>query len=461
MMSILEAGNFTRVARGGLGRPNATMAHAMTEFRGQLYVGTSSTNARGPEDAPRILRHEGDGQWRVVHESALITDTGKVKVDIQLPAQLGRAMNKRGGEKEGGPQLVPAETGYRSMVVFQGPSDPEPALYVATMSFSGGQILRSTDGETFTAVSEPGMGNPGIFSFRGLTAHGGRLFASAAGTVEEGSIDRNMAPEAVIYVSDDPAKGVWKQAAEPGFGDPANKSIYTLRSAHGFLYAGTGNPERGFQVWRTTAEGEAPFEWLPVAIDGAFGFNHNLAATAMAEFHGALYVGSGITGFGYDKVYDIGPAACELIRIWPDGSWDLIAGRPRFTPDGLKVPLSMLGPGLDDPFNSVVWSLCVHEDVLYLGTHQWEAFRALEVAAEEVYGGYQLWASADGEQWSMVLEDGGGNPGDVGVRTLVSTSQGLFVGTCNHLPLLTFMARLRGRTLELADRRGFEVLLGR
>ena len=46
----------------------------------------------------------------------------------------------------------------------------------------------------------------------------------------------------------------------------------------------------------------------------------------MTMFKGALYVGSGIQGGGIDTQNKIGPAPPELIRIHPDGSWDLIVG---------------------------------------------------------------------------------------------------------------------------------------
>jgi hypothetical protein len=263
----------------------------------------------------------------------------------------------------------------------------------------------------------------------------------------------------LIYTSDDPRTGHWVAAAETGFGDPSNLAVYTLRPAFGRLYAGTANPDRGFQLWQTEARGEPPFDWSPVMVDGAGAFNYNYAVCSMAEFKGALYVGGGITGFGYDKTHDVGPASCELLRVYPDGKWDLIAGQMRFTPDGLKVPLSLLGPGLGDFYNSVFWSMGVHNDVLYVGTHQWEAFRCLQLKSPQIVGGYQLWASADGKKWTPVLEDGRGNPGDVGIRTILSTPHGLFVGSSNHAKLFNVLGRRRRSEFDYPN--GFEVLLGR
>ncbi len=69
---------------------------------------------------------------------------------------------------------VPRDLGYRGMVVFQGASDAAPALYVSAMSSvsrgTGARILRSADGALFKTVSEPGLGNPNISTFRSLIA---------------------------------------------------------------------------------------------------------------------------------------------------------------------------------------------------------------------------------------------------------------------------------------------------
>ncbi len=451
---MLTADRFTVVASGGLGRELAITAHSMAYFRGHLYLGTTCANPVEAKDAPRILRYDFDtGEWQTVYEAPLTEPVGR---QLVADRTLGDLSTLRRGKVP-----LPRHSGYRSMCVFQGKSDDAPALYVSSMSRSGASILRSADGETFETVGEPGLGDPDIYSFRGLVAFDGRIFASPVGMITDEFLDRNHGRDAKVYVSDDPRAGHWVPAAEPGFGDPTNLAVYTLRPAFGRLYAGTANPDRGFQVWQTEARGSPPFEWTRVLGDGAGAFNHNMAVCAMAEFKGALYVGSGITGFGYDTTHDVGPASCELLRVYPDGKWDLIAGQMRFTPDGLKVPLSLLGPGLGDFYNSVIWSLGVHNDVLYMGTHQWEAFRCLHINAPNIVGGYQLWASADGEKWTPVIEDGRGNPADVGIRTIQSTPHGLFVGSSNHSRLFNTVSIRYRRRSEFEFPHGFEVLLGR
>lgn len=461
MSRLLEAKDFRVIAREGLGRIANSTAHALTLFRGSLYMGSSVGNVSGADDTPGIFRYDPQTEeWRSVYEPPLIERTVRADVpDLNVikhfKGNTEALLSRR--KADGGP--VPRDSGYRSMCIFQGRSDPEPALYVTTMSRTGGLILRSVDGERFEQVGDDGLFSRDIYSFRGLTGYDGRLFVSAAGTVTDEHLDRNLAPEACVYVTDDPVKGKWLRASEVGFGDKDNEAVYCLHTAHDRVYAGTANPERGFQLWQTFAEGEPPFAWEPVIVDGGGAFNHNMAVSAMVEFNGDLYIGSGITGLGYDTVHDVGPASAELIRLRADGTWDLIAGQMRFTPDGLKVPLSLLGPGLGDFYNSVIWALGVHDGAIYLGTHQWEAIRCMQLNANQIVGGYQLWGSTDGEKWVPVLEDGNGNPAQLGIRTLASTPFGFCVGTHNHSRLIHLLGRRRRPDLNFEY--GLQVLLGR
>ena len=459
--AIPQAEQFRTVASGGLGHAGSTLAHAMAWFRGRLYVGTSAPSTRGPEDRARIFAYDPDTEtWETVFESPVLP------LDDRLQARAAGLSYAAGGGRrrdEATSTHMGRDFGVRSMTVFQGRSDPEPCLYCGTLSIWGGQILRSADGLTFEPVTEAGIDDDRQMSFRGLTALGGRLFTAPAGTITEEHIDRNLAPRAIVYVTEDPASGVWTPASAPGFGDPeGNTGVFAMTTAHGHVYAGTGSPLHGFQLWRTAAEGPAPYTWEQVLVNGAWRFNHNMTAAQMAEFNGDLYLGSGIPGFGYDRENDVGPCAAELIRVHPDKSWDLLVGEPRFTPDGLKVPLSAMGPGFNNAFNSVVWSFGVHDGILYVGTHNWEPNHwAMNGKGAPIRGGYQLWASRDGEAWTRVLDDGNGKVTSIGIRTLCSTPAGLFVGTTNHAKLIASQARMRSR-IDLPEDElieGFDVLV--
>jgi len=456
-MTAFSATRFDFIGEAGLGHPVSTLAHSMAWFNGSLYLGTTTPKANGADDRGRIMRHDHRaGTWETMFESPVLVP--EARIQARAVARGGPMAQKVATA----PTALGREFGIRSMAVFQGASDPAPCLYAGTMSLWGGQILRSEDGHHFEPATTPGLGEDSILSFRGLTAFKGKLFTAPAGTVSDTFNDLNLAPRQMVYMSDDPASGIWKPACAEAFGDSNNRGIFSLTVAHGYLYAATASPKRGFQLWRTRAEGEAPYVWDPVLTDGAGRFNHNYCTTAMTEFNGDLYVGSGIPGLGYDRENDVGPAAGELIRVRADGTWDLIFGEPRFTSDGLKIPLSGRGPGLDDPYNSVIWAMCVHDGALYFGTHQWEPFDyALHGKGAPLQGGYQLWASHDGEAWDKLIDAGHGRITSTGLRTLQSTPQGLYVGTCVHTRLLQFQARTHSGLKDIgAISAGFDVLLG-
>ncbi len=453
--TMLKLGQFERVGKDGVGNVRSKNAQSMAYFKGCLYLGVTHHTGEGPEDAARILRYRPElNEWQEVYRSPLVEwDEKATASHVYL---FGRS-NQKGKQIA---EEVPLHRGFRGMVVFQGKSDKTPALYVGTISHWGGQILRSEDGKHFESVSEPGLGNADVLSFRSLVEFNGRLFASHTGSVSEETLDRNFSETTTIYVSDDPASGQWRQAMPISFGDFNNKAIFGMTVYHGNLYAGTGNPARGFQIWKTAAEGKPPYEWQPVLVDGAYRYNLNEVAIAMVEFKDALYIGSGIPGLGYDKTYDVGPAAAELIRLNSDGSWDLIVGSPRFTPDGFKVPLSAMGPGFDDPENTVFWSMGVHNGSLYVGTNNVRPWKIAMRGGEEMHGGSQFWATNDGEKWQPISMDGFGNHYAIGIRTMMSTPHGFFIGTSNHQEIEKLWHRRASKKLIPAVG-GAEIWLGR
>lgn len=445
----LMAPDFTRVATGGFGDGGNSYAHSMAWFRGKLHVGTvrhlfcllkSSQPSlphfmdpwpvRVPKDIftldlrGQIWRYDpSDGRWDLVYRSPIV-------------------VGPRGHE-------VPRDLGYRGMAVFQGRSDREPALYVNTVSSDsrgpGAHILRSTDGEEFHVVSEAGLGDPSVSTFRTLIAFKGRLSVSPTGNRQAW----NMAQSPVVLSSQDPVSKGWEPVSPPGFGDPNNLVIYEMESFHDHLYAGTFNAIEGYQVWKTKAEGEPPFRWTRVITDGAYRGKCNEIVVSMCVFNDALYIGSAIQNGGFDRTYRIGPAAAELIRIHPDDSWDLIVGNPRKTPDGMKVPLSGMGPGFDNFFSGYIWRMAAHDGWLYVGTFDWSVFLPYADRRRQLLwlqrdlrwygvesivqseGGFDLWRTRDGVHWVNITRNGLGNPFNYGARTMLSSPFGLFVGTAN------------------------------
>lgn len=444
----LGLGHFRKIAAGGFGDGRNSYAYGYAWYDDHLYIGTNRDllvlartrfrfeipTAVWPVEMPQqydpaeaggeIWRYSpASDSWQRVYKSPLTTGV------------------------EG--RTVPVATGFRNMLVFQGQSDPRPALYTIPScgTFGAGPVmLRSTDGTHFEQISEPGLGlgDQNITAFRSLVAFKGRLFMTPAGS--RGG-DPNVSYHANILCSDDPVRGNWQITNESGFGDPKNYGVYDMCAAGDWLYAGTMNIRGGCQLWKTDAEGDPPYRWQKVFDSGAErGGYFNQGVVSITAFNGDVYVGTGIQNGGFDRVNNIGPGASEIIRVRPDDSWDLVVGEPRMTSQGLKSPTSGFGPGFDNPFAGYMWRMCEHEGSLYVGTFDSSPMfpyakftdhdrkildRGLIEGFMRWRGGCELWRTADGDRWVPVTRNGFGNPFNWGIRTLLSTPRGLFVGTAN------------------------------
>ena len=469
---------FRRIAANGFGDGWNSCAHSMAWFRKGLYVGTSratlgmvKVNANAPTldpwpiDVPadlykldrraQIWRYDpGAGSWTLAFVSPM-------------------AENRSG-------DLVPRDIGYRGMCVAS--AEGQPSLYVCTWSPSKGtgpRILRTTDGSAFDELPIPPLGDSGVNTFRALVSHRGRLFTAPTGrTSGYGMGDETAANIAVIFESVRPDLGEWSAACPAGFDDPGNLTIFELASFNGFLYAGTLNPSTGCQVWRTTGD-RPPYTWKKVVTEGGYRGPINELCISMAVFRGSLYVGTGIVMGGYDRRRKIGPAAPEILRVNADDSWDIVVGEPRRTPDGLKTPISGLGPGFGNPFNGYVWKMEVHDGNLYAGTYDWSVllpylprerwpWRLLDAvelmgakSVAESVGGFDLWSTADGLHWTPITQAGFGNPFNWGLRTMTSTPAGLFVGTANPFAPRMATGEKRDASYHENPRGGLEVWVGR
>lgn len=441
--------DFQRVAVGGFGDGGNSYAHCMAWFEEKLYVGTvrhllcllKSSQPPVPHFMdPWPVRYPGDVFSLDLRAQIWSYDPGKKNWRHVYSSPI--IVGPRGHE-------VPRDLGYRGMAVFQGGGDPAPALYINTVSSDsrgpGAHLLRTTDGFGFEVVSEPGLGDPSVSSFRSLASFNGRLFISPTGNRQKW----NVAARPEVLVCDDPATSPWLPASDAGFGDPANGSVFEMEVFGDHLYAGTFNHSEGYQIWKTDAVGEPPFRWSQVITSGAHRGPLNEAATSMCVFGDCLYVGSGIQNGGYDRTHRVGPAAAELIRIHPDDSWDLIVGTGRSTPDGSKIPLAGMGPGFDNFFSGYIWRMAEHDGWLYAGTLDTSVFLPYAsrqrlmpllqqaIRQEGLYdlvkreGGCDLWRSKDGSSWTNVTRTGLGNPYNYGARTMISTPHGLFLGTAN------------------------------
>lgn len=388
-----DPGAFRSGERTGLGAPGERIFSGLAWFDGALYLASS---ARKPEGVARIHRRLPSGEWTTVYESP--------------PLPLGDGTR------------VSRDYAVTTLDVLQAPGDAAPCLYAGTASVLGGQILRSEDGETFARASPHGLDNDTRLSVDQLAVYGDRLFAVTRGTITDEAHEPRWSPEPVIHVAlpaqegDAAGEAAWVPACLPGFGDLTNLEVATLTLAHGVLYASTINPAQGFQLWCTKAEGQPPYSWERVLTRGAWRYALNMEVTAAVAFDGALWLGTGLPGRGHDATHDVGPGAAELIRVAADGSWEIVTGEMRFTPDGLKVPQAAMSPGFHNDFNAAVAALCVHDGRLYAGTANWEPRHITEQPVEEgarapdLAGGAELWHSADGETWARIEADAVADP---------------------------------------------------
>ncbi|WP_016950036.1 hypothetical protein [Anabaena sp. PCC 7108] len=448
----LRRNHFRKVCENGFGDRYNGYAYSMAWFNNHLYVGTSRANLcllkfampfvtmdHWPVECPHLnytpeFEHKcarGEiwrfnpllDQWNRVYQSPFMTDDEGVEFSRDL--------------------------GYRGMTVFQGKSNSAPALYVSTWSRSRGSgpdILCSEDGQTFITTPKPRFTTQGreitVTAIRVLVSFKGKLYTAPVGAAK-GNV--NASGLSLVYESDDPATGNWRCVNEPGFGElPDVMTIYEMAVLGEYLYVGTAGLS-GFQIWRTDAEGVPPYHWEQVITNGAERGGLNQGSASMISFKGALYIGTGIQNGGYDHRNKIGPAASEIIRLHPDGSWDIIVGSAR---NG-KKPLSGLGPGFNNYFCGYLWRMGIHQGWLYAGTMDWSLIlryvkleeKPVKVArmiaalgVEEFIknnGGASLWRTYDGENWLPVTLNGFKNPYNYGIRNIVSTPHGLFIGTAN------------------------------
>jgi SAM-dependent methyltransferase len=472
----LVAASFRPIATHGLDDPANGYAHSMGWFEGRLFIGVTRQTQWAskkyelneysviwPVEVPdfvwdhdwrsRIWRFDPrTASWKCVHVSRMVLGT-------------------RGFE-------VPLQVGFRDMQVFKGKGDRKPALYVTSWGShmgTGPFILRSEDGESFQEVSEPGEPWFGTQTLRSLVSVKGHLFTAPTGRC---GITEDRHDGCMVLASDDPGSGRWQPACRAFFGDRRNLTVFDMGTFDGHLYAGTMNPSEGFQLWKTDAEGKPPFSWTRVLSHGAWRGPLNEGLVSFSEFNGALYIGTGIYNCGYDRTHRIGPGSPELLRIWPDDSWDLIVGDPRLTPAGMKVPRSGLGPGFNNPFAGYTWRLCEHDGWLYASTAVWspwlpftkvdswpETLRRMldRTSLQDLmhdFGGFDLWRSRDGDHWVPVTRNGFGNPFNIGARTMVSSPWGLFAGTANSFGPKVAVKRTAGWRYEDHPQIGFEVHLG-
>lgn len=480
----LARADFRLTNRPGFGDGLNHYAHSMAWFEGALFVGTT----RGIIHGNKVIKPQPDLKpWPVdcpddINKVPRRTEIWRYNPHLSHWQRVFRSPLVRGRDGRDWPRYI----GLRGMTVYQGAGDSKPCLYIATWSplmTDPPDILRSEDGIEFLPTARPPF-DDNVRSFRTMEPYDGRLHTSPTSSAQLAKKDfrdrdsqDSVSGDATIYATDDIPGARWHPVNEEGFGDPGNVTVFELTEFHGRLYAGTVNTQ-GFQLWRTDSRSAPPYRWIKVLERGAGRGALNECAATLCVFDGALYLGTGIINGGYHRRQRIGPAAAEILRVWPDDSWELLMGASRHTNDGVKVPLSGYGPGFDDLFTGYVWRMCVHAGWLYAGMFSWAMllpYLSRQYWPDDVHvlirrwgleelayrhGGCMLWRTPDGIRWYPVTRNGFGNPYNWGIRNMVSTQHGLFVGTANPFGP-TIAQRSRGKWRYVPNPRGgTEIYLG-
>ena len=480
----LTGKNFRKIAPNGFGDPHNCYPHGMTWFKDCLFVGTTRANLANRAKQIQSNTPDRMGEiWPVIVPESHFDNNLQAEIwRYHPPSDEWKRVFVSPIVKGVDGFDVPISVGFRCMTPFQGTNDSEPALYTPTWGSHqtpGTLMLRSADGDSFEVVSELGLGitDNKPRSLRGIVPFKNRLFTSPV--VGQKRLEPNIAGSAIVYASTTPNHGKWQVVCEPCFGNPNNVSVFHMAEFNGHLYAGTLNIHEGFEIWKTDAEGNPPFKWKKVISAGAYRGKLNQMAMTLTPFKNHLYVGSAIQNCSWDFDYNVGPVPPEVIRIAPDDSWDLISGEPRLTPDGLKVPLSGLGPGFGNPFSGYIWAICEHDGWLYISTAVWTVFLRYAGRSDRWskhlrsifspdklekiihnFGGCDLWRTRDGHRWLPVTSNGFGNFFNIGFRNMVSSPYGLFVGAANPFSPEVAVRRVAKWNYEKNPNGGLEIWFG-
>lgn len=180
----------------------------------------------------------------------------------------------------------------------------------------------------------------------------------------------------------------WLDSLDPDLKGRATQAAIQDR----MLHVAVGDDDSGFSLWRLSLETDQ-CQWSCLLERGAERYVHNREVLALAPHNRHLYIAAGTSPdrrHPESAFFDY--QGFELLRINASGDWDLIAGVPRVSPQGLKLPLSMLGPGLGARQRREWHLLHAQAGHLILGASDEEGLR--------------LWHSREGEQWTALAQQG-------------------------------------------------------
>lgn len=266
----------------------------------------------------RDLVPAGDGALALVEETDV--DSGTIRLRLH-------ALDARG---EGGPTDLPADLQDGAMPA---------AIAGLALRFPEARIPRA--GAALAKAAPEGI--------RAAAGDGTVLFALTGDPdVFDGSAQR------LLRVRTGGARQTAPRALDLGpLALSGGRMITGLALAGGVLHVFVADAAAGFAIFGTPADAAKPV-LAPVLARGAqrYALNAMVSATCLLpEASGGLFLGTAALAAGPVQAGDWGP---EILRLGPEDGWEILAGQPRFTPQGLRQPRSGRMPGFGQPGNAAV-----------------------------------------------------------------------------------------------------------
>jgi len=473
-----EQAGFTRIATGGFGDQHNTWGWSMAWFNNKLYVGTGR-EVNCVTSAESFIKLGAPGLYPPAlgdctpdyHYLPLQAEIWQYDPTTGIWTRVFQSPNSLSTTDNTGNTVATArDIGFRSLSVVTEPpatpgGPPVTALYAGGVtsgelfetsqgSWPPPRIMRTTDGVTWKALPQ----DSGTFL--------GELTANGTSVYPIFSIRSGQQLNGVLFLQVGDFPGVGRVISSvPGMNpaggdnnfqwaspDAADMPVWILLNFDNFVYAGTGNPpgapSNTYSVYKTDGTGTAPYTWTQIITNGAY------ATGLVADYAMSLQILSDPTYCpGVGCLYVGTDAANEIVRIHPDttgvvqvdavDSWDLVVGNPRMTPTGTVVdPVSGIGQYFDNGFTGHFWNMGVGGQGLYLGTWDWSADHATNLAKgsapafsvlwSQEYG-TDIWRTPDGVHWQFVSKTGLGDGNNTGGRSFSSTPFGLYMGTARSV----------------------------
>lgn len=338
------------------------------------------------------------------------------------------------------------------------PFNGNNCLYAA--SYGGNlKIFKSSNGINWFPLSDMILKGT---SSRAMISHKGKLYIA---TIDE----KKPTSTPNLYSSQDPEFYPWEDvinADNPLYDKSKNPngSISEMTVFNDKIYVSTNNSD-GVQVWRTNGSTPKLNDWTLI-VDNGFGDATNQYTLSMGVFKNYLYV----SATKRLPLAWLAPMGCDIIRISPNDSWQLVIGSKPIIPSapskGIRNnSLSGLNSGFNNPFNVYAWQIKEYHDKLLISTFDdsinmettLEFLVTNKALIENKIGtvttntlikiyhsivsqlnsidypfGFDLYESTDGINFTPVFLNGFANGYNYGGRTLfVDSSDYLYIGTAN------------------------------